>query len=212
MALLKNLGRFLFGGREKAPQQLPTMSEGQQALLQRILGLISPEQLQLQNNPLYQQGQSYLQNLLSGSPESREAFEAPLREEYMNQIVPGLAERFTTGLGGRNSSAFQQSLAESGKDLTTRLGALRAQLQGGAAQQGLQYAQAPGQQQFGLAQLGLGQSPFAYLSQQRSPGFLANALGGAAGGAAGAFGQQYGQGLAQRFSSNQYANLFGPVR
>ena len=64
--------------------------------------------------------------------------------QFNEQIVPGIAERFSgLGSGAQSSSAFQQALGGAGADLSERLGALRGGLQGQAANQALGYAQQP---------------------------------------------------------------------
>jgi hypothetical protein len=200
--------RSFFFGRKPKQQQISNFSPEQSGLLQRLLGQINPESFQLQQNPLYQQGQSYLQNLLSGSPEAFKAFEDPFKQQYQEEIVPQLAERFT-GLNGQNSSAFRQALGESGKDLTTRLAALRGELQQGASGQALGYSQAPGNMALNQAQVGLGAQPFSYLNSSGSSGFLSQLLGGLGGGVGSAFGQFGGQRLGQRLAPNPYSGLFG---
>jgi hypothetical protein len=51
-----------------------------------------------------------------------------LMNQFNQQIVPGLAERFS-GAGGQRSSAFGQQLGSAGADLATALGALQEQNQ-----------------------------------------------------------------------------------
>ena len=67
---------------------------------------------------------SYLQQLLSGSPESSAAFEAPYKRQFEEQTVPALAERFA-GAGALSSSGFQQALGQAGAGLSENLAALR---------------------------------------------------------------------------------------
>jgi hypothetical protein len=101
---------------------------------------LSPEQTNLQNQlisllsalgkpgGLFQQGQSYLQNLLSESPETMQKFEAPYLSQFQKEIIPALAERFA-GSGAQSSSAFQQALGQAGADLQERLASLRGGMQ-----------------------------------------------------------------------------------
>ena len=141
-----------FGG----VKQMPTKSKGQMNFLGQLLNNLGV-------GPLGQgfgQGIDYWTKILSGEPGAFEAYEAPLKREFNEQIIPGLAERFSgMGAGAQNSSAFQQSLGQAGAGLTEKLAQLRAGLQGQAAQ-GLAGS-------FGnLANLGLGTNTFQNVEQQ----------------------------------------------
>lgn len=173
-------------------KKIPTMSPQQQGLQNQILQML---QGQLGQGGSFGQAQNYLQNLLSGSPESMQAFQAPAMRQFKEQIVPGLAERFSgLGAGSQSSSAFQQALGQAGAGLSESLAALRAGLQGGAAQSLL-----------GLPGQFLGsafQNPFA-LMQTQGGGRLSNILG--------AFGQGMAPGLGQ-LSGFGLSNLFAQGR
>lgn len=100
----------------------------------------------LQQNPTYQGGNNFLQQLLSGGPEAYKQFEAPLMQNFEQNIAPGIAERYAglgTGGGASSSSALQNSLAQAGRNLQTDIGALRGNLQMQALPQALNYAQSP---------------------------------------------------------------------
>lgn len=141
--------------------KLSTLDKGQKNLLQQLLGSLQGQSSNIQQSPLFQQGSSYLQNLLSGSPEATAAFEAPYMRQFNEQIVPGLAERFS-GLGAQSSSAFNQALSSAGAGLSENLASLRGQLQMGALPQALNYAQQPVSNYQGFSQLGLGTSTKAF--------------------------------------------------
>lgn len=82
-------------------------------------------------------GLEYLQQILSGDPEALKAFEAPMMQQFEQDIIPGIAERFA-GMGtagAQDSSAFQQSLGRAGKELSTNLAAMKQGLMGQAMQQ-----------------------------------------------------------------------------
>jgi len=83
-------------------------------------------------NELNPQGISALQGLLNYQPEGLEDMQRPALDQFQNQIVPGILERFS-GLGAARSSALNQTLGEAAKGLGTNLAALRAQQQQGAA-------------------------------------------------------------------------------
>ncbi len=197
MALLD----FLFGKKEKQ-QQVPTISPEQQQLLSQLLSSINPDQFNLENSSLFGSGQNFLQSLLGGDTSQ---FEAPLMRQFKEQIIPGLAERFSgMGAGSQSSSAFQQALGGAGADLAERLGSLRGQLGLQALPQALGYAQAPGQRGLQQSQLGLGVRGFEPTIRPQSQGFLGSLLGGALGGLGGGLGTIGGLSLGR--------GLFGGMR
>lgn len=179
--------------RPKGYDILSTLNPQQSQILQQLLGSLSGETGNIQRNPLYQSGQSYLQGILGGDTEK---FEKPLMRQFNEQIVPGIAERFSSlGSGAQSSSAFQQALGGAGADLSERLGALRGGLQGQAANQALGYAQQPVSNLQSL----LGMSTQAFAPKQRS--FGQEALIGLAGGVGsglGGIGGAMGGGLLQK--------------
>lgn len=159
----------LFSGQPEEFKQVNRLTKEQQR------GLKDFYRNPISNNPLYQQGSSYLQNLLSGNPEATRAFEAPHLRQFYEQIVPRLSEQFGgfgTGAGNQLSSGFQNALGQAGVGLQERLAALRSGLQMQALPQALGYAQQPYQNQ--LAGLGVNAFENAYLPQQQ--GFGASLL------------------------------------
>lgn len=151
---------------------LSTLNPQQQTLLQQLLGSMSGLEGNIQRNPTFQAGQSYLQKILGGDTE---AFEAPLMRQFNERIIPGIAERFA-GVGAQSSSAFQQALGSAGADLAERLGALRGGLQGQAVGQALGYAQQPVSNLQSL----LGMSTQAFAPKQKP--WWQELLGGLSGG------------------------------
>lgn len=165
-----------------------TLNPQQSQLLQQLLGSMSGQAGNIEQNPLYQSGQSYLQGILGGDTSK---FEAPLMRQFQEEIIPGLAERFSgAGAGAQSSSAFQQALGREGAGLTERLGALRGGLQGQAAQQALGYAQQPVSNIQNL----LGMQTQAFAPKQKP--FWQEALTGLAGGAGQGIGMLGGAGAA----------------
>jgi hypothetical protein len=146
----------------------------------KTLSTFNPQQQGLFNqeasglSSLQPQIMQYLQQLLSGSPESTAAFEAPYMRQFHEQTIPHLAEQFA-GLGATSSSGFQQALGQAGAGLSEQLAQLREGLRFGAAQQGQQ----------GIQNL-LGLNTQALVPKQ--PGFLKQLLLGLSGG----FGQGVG--------------------
>lgn len=144
MASLKEL---IFGKAGKM-QAMPTLAPEQQQLFSQLLGGLQ--------GPM-QSGLSNLGQLLSGDTE---AYEAPAMRQFQEQIVPGIAERFTgMGAGAQGSSAFGQQLGQAGAGLAENLAMQRAGLQqqglsqlsglfGQAMQPTFQWQQMPGTQGF----------------------------------------------------------------
>jgi len=118
---------WLFGHSPEM-KQANRFSPEQQAFQQQLLGGLGM--------PMGS-GLEYLQQILSGDPEAFAAFEAPIKQQFEQEVIPGISERFAgMGTGGaQDSSAFQQTLGRAGKELSTQLGALRAGLKNQALQQ-----------------------------------------------------------------------------
>lgn len=151
----------------------------------------------LESNPLFQGGSNALMNILRNPEAGYGEFREPMLREFEQEIAPAIASRY----GGQRSSGFQNRLASAGRDLASKLGALRA----GLSRESLQFA-APlaanfaqqqyanranmaqqrfanqqqlygnkfGENQFNaaLGQLGLGTNP--YVNIYRSPSFITN--------------------------------------
>lgn len=176
------------------PQQQQMFSQLSRSLGQRG-GAISEQ-------PTFQAGETYLQQILGGETG---AFEAPYMRQFNEQIIPGLAERFSgLGSGAQRSSAFQQALGAAGADLTERLASLRGQLQMQALPQALGYAQAPaGQFQDLLGLNTQGIMPKRLNAWQQALVGLGSGLGSALGmGVTGGFGSlgSFGSGAKNIFS------------
>jgi len=129
-------------------------------------------------------GFDFLQQILSGDEDAFKDFEAPIKRQFEQEVVPGIAERFAgMGTGGaQNSSAMQQTMGRAGTELSQNLAQLRSGLKMGALQQ-LQ----------GLMQPGM-QSAFENVYDPGSYGIVGGMLQGAgegAGQAAGKAGMQY---------------------
>ena len=144
-------------------KKMPTMTKEQTALMNQMLQMLG------QGGQLgqgYGQSLDYQQQLMDPSSEAVNQFAEPYMQQFEQQTVPGLAERFA-GMGGMggglSSSGFGQSLSSAGGNLQNQLAALKAQLGQGAAQNLMgQYGQMSGQ--------ALGAQPFGY--QKAQPGFL----------------------------------------
>nr|CAB4126380.1 hypothetical protein UFOVP88_33 [uncultured Caudovirales phage] len=158
----------------------------------------------------YKSGSQYIKNLLKGGgidEEEYQQFADPILRQFNQEIIPNIAEQFG-GVNAQGSSAFQQALGASGADLSSRLGALRAQMSMHRKDQQLQganlalnYAQAPNQQRYNFANLALSNPKYGYINQpptQSGTQQFLNQLGGG-----------LGQGVGQ-FGSSWIANKFGP--
>lgn len=146
-------------------------------------------------------GMEYLQQLMSNDPAAFEAYEQPMMRQFNQEIVPGIAERFSgMGMGSRNSGAFQQQVAGAAGRLSENLGAQRAGLRQGAMQQLMgMYGQAMQPQFQSIAQPQYGMIPGLLGGMGQGAGYgLSNAFSrlmpwGQQGGMGGYGGpQQYG--------------------
>lgn len=183
-----------WSGTKPHLEKFETLNKYQKHVLHNLLKHLNLGESEASQNPLFQEGQSYLQSILSQNPEMMKQFEAPYMRQFNEEIVPGLAERFSE-MGARNSSAFQQAMGQAGAGLSERLATMRANLGMNAAQQGLGYSQVPFMQQLQRATLGLGTSPFGYQGFEGSPGMGQSILGGVGTG----FGKGAGMGMAKLF-------------
>lgn len=152
-----------FGGTNSKIKSISTKTAGQQGLmemLQKFLGGGSGDM----------PGMGYLQSILGEDPNLMSQFEKPMMRQFNEQVVPGMAERFSgSGMGSRNSSSFQNQMGQAGQRLSEGLGAQRAQLKQGAMNQILQMlgiSQDPSQENiFMEGQPGAGAGLFQGLGQ-----------------------------------------------
>jgi hypothetical protein len=175
---------WLFGSKDKLTQ-VPTVTKEQQALHNNILA-----QAMGLSSGGYQQAQNYYNSLLEPGNQAYQNFTAPFINQFQEQTLPQIAERFA-GAGALSSSGFGQALGGAASGFQSQLAQLFALLQSQAAgAQTNQYNQ--------LAQTGLNYQPFAYNRQQGHGGIL----GPLSIGAANAFGSPFGM------AAGGIANLF----
>ena len=166
----------IFGGKDKM-NKVPTMDKNQQKFLNQLMQMLGPQGSLGQG---MQGGIDLQKQLMDPSSEAVNQFAQPYMNQFNQETVPGLAERFA-GMGGMggglSSSGFGQSLSSAGGNLQSQLAQLKAGLGQQAAQSLMgQYGQ--------MAGMGLGAQPFAY--QQQGPSMMGGALQGwAQGGFAG---------------------------
>lgn len=137
------------GGRGKKSKMKPYNQQALDSLQSVLYGG------GLENNPIYGAGSNYLQDLLSNDPGAYESFAAPYKQQFEQETIPMIAERFAgmgTGAGAGNSSALYNSLGQAGKNFSTNLASLRSGLQMQALPLAFQYAQQPQQNRLAAAQ------------------------------------------------------------
>lgn len=190
-----NISEILFGSKDKfrqASTQTPEQQQGLSQILQLLSGMGS-------QGGGYNQAQDYISRILGGDQQSYDRFSQPYLNQFQEQIIPGIAERFA-GLGGGmgggslGSSGFAQALGGAGSQLQSNLAGLYSQLQQQAAQQAFgQYNN--------LANLGLGTRSFENLYQPGSTGLVGGVLSGAAKGVGKAVGLSSGNGISGMISN-----------
>lgn len=151
----------MFGSSPKLKKKPTGTPEQMQFGGQDIIGLL---QQMMQGGGGLNQANQYDQSLLGGGQEAYNQFSSPYLQQFQEQIVPQIAERFA-GAGALSSSGFGQALGGAGAGLQSQLAQLFSQLQGQAAgRQQNQFAN--------LSGLGLNYQPFAYHEKPGSTGFL----------------------------------------
>lgn len=163
------LGLFGGGGAQNDKlKKVPTGNPQQEALHNSILAQAMGMS---QGGGGYQQAQNYYNNFLGDNQQQAfNQFSQPYQQQFNEQILPQIAERFA-GAGALSSSGFGQALGGASAGLQSQLAQLFSQLQGNAASQ--QYGQYNH-----LAQMGLNHDPFDYATQKGSTGIGGNFLAG----------------------------------
>ena len=192
---------WLFGSPDKL-KKVATGTKEQQGLhnniLQQAMGMSGA-------GGGYQQSQDYYNSLLQPGNEAFQNFASPFMNQFEEQILPGIAERFAGyggGAGALSSSGFGQALGGAGAGLQSQLAQLFAQLQSQAAgAQTNQYNQ--------LTQTGLNYQPFAYQQQQGSAGMLGPLATGVGTALGGPLGGALAGGIASLFKPSQGGNTAG---
>ena len=175
---MPTLSEFLFG--QTKPDISSGMTGGQQRQFNQLMNMLRG--MQGQYKLAHGEGVDYLQQLFN--PQSYERLEKPAMRQFQEQIVPGIAERFSAmGSGSKGSSAMRNELGRAGVDLATNLASLRQQGMMGALPQALGLQQFPIQAQLGLFGQGVGTN-LAGVPYQGMLGPLLQGLGQAGGTAA----------------------------
>lgn len=184
----------LFGSDDPGVEQVSTLSPIQQKYLKKYFK--NP----IEKNATYGAGNDYIQRLLSGDPELMQQFTQPYMDQFNEEIVPGIAQRFAgmgTGAGAGSSSGLNNSLAQAGKGLQTNLAQLRGNMQLQALPQALAYAQQPYSNQLA----GLGLRTTENINRPGNEGMFGGLLNAGLQGAATAFGGPLGGALYSGASS-----------
>lgn len=167
----------------------------------------TPQQLQ-QHEQMFQHvgPDSYLARLAGGDQSMFEELEAPAWRQFQ-QAQGQLASRFSgQGMGGRNSSGFQNAAGQLGSDFAMNLQAQRMNMRNQALRELMGYSDAL-----------LGQKPYdkaMYDKQEKEKNFWQKLGGGAlraGGAAAGSYfsgGSPQGTQAGYQFG-NEFANAFG---
>lgn len=196
-------------GKSKPPQHvgnIPMLTPEQQGLQNNVIGQLnnqfsnlSDDQINLSQNPLYQQATGNLEEVMRPrtndqlSQQFNTQIGTPAVEQFNRSTIPGLMSSFAE-LGAGRSSALNQALAAASKDLST-----------GHASQRQQYLtdQRSQQLQAGQAAMGAAGMPLQSLMQlfgpslhnaqtpivkPYEPGLTSQLLTAAAGGAGAYFG------------------------
>ncbi len=189
----------LFGGGEKY-KRLPTMTPEQQQLMSQNIQQLMGGGFAGAGAPGYEAGMGYLQDLYSQSPQAFARMQEPYMRQFQQQVVPGLAERFSAAGGGspmgggRQSSAFNQAMGQAGSNLSAQLGGMFEGMRSQNLQNLLGFSQAPFQQ--GLEMMA--QKPFGYAYQPGSTGLFGGAMAGLGGGLGLGGGMGFGNWLGQK--------------
>lgn len=168
------LNDFLFGTSDKTTK-LQNFDQNQQQFFGNFMKQL--QQMQKGGGGV-QEAMGLLQQYLNPQSDIYKNFEQPYMQQFEQQTVPGLAEKFAGfggGMGGgMSSSGFGQALGAAGSNLQTNLAQMKSGMQQNAIGSLLgQYNQMSG--------MGLGAQPFSYQQQQGSQGFAAPFLGNLAG-------------------------------
>lgn len=106
----------IFFGKKPKLKQMPNYTQGQTSFMDTIL--------QMLQDPT-EESISWLKSLFGD--EGFEDFERPLLEQFEQQTIPSILERFTGG-GARSSSGLNQALAQAGRGLSGDIAAQRSGL------------------------------------------------------------------------------------
>ncbi len=163
-ALMSSLGLLgggamsAFGGNKPKIKKLDNYNTGQNQLLNQLLKQLTGGKGQQG----FGNAMGLLQDYLDPNSSVYKNFEAPYMQQFEQQTVPMLAEKFA-GLGGGmgagplSSSGFGQALGAAGANLQTNLAGMKSQMQRQSIMDLLNQFNS-------MSQLGLGAQPFSYMA------------------------------------------------
>lgn len=162
-------GGLMGGG--SGMRKVPTLSKSQQQLVNNQI----QQALQLQGHGGgYQNAIGLLQQYLNPQSDIYNNFEQPYLDEFNQQTIPGIAERFAGFGGGQggalSSSGFGQALSSAGANLQTNLAQMKSGMQRNAILDLLN-------QYNSLSSGALNAQPFGY--QEKGAGIFPSAVSGA---------------------------------
>jgi hypothetical protein len=189
-------------GRPDKFSEVSNQTPEQQQLLAQILAQLGPQSATGQN---YEAAQNYLGQLLSRDPSVYDRFAAPYMQQFEQQTIPRLAERFGAlggGMGGgvAGSSGFGQAIGGAASNYQSQLANMFANLQNNAAQQ------ATGQYN-NLTSQGLSTQAFQPTYQPGNTGLLGGLASGVAQGAGPVIGKNMMEQLFSYLNSNKQSGI-----
>ena len=188
---MANIMEMIFGHGDQNVQQ-STLTGGQQGFLNNLLSQLG--QMSGQGGGM-QEAMQTLMGFLDPNSEQYKNFEAPYMQQFNQQTIPGLAEKFAGfggGMGGGlSSSGFGQALGAAGSNLQTQLAQMKSQMQRQAVGDLFgQYNQ--------MGSQGLGTRAFENQYQPGSTGLLGSAITGLTGGVGLGAGPQIGKSISNK--------------
>ncbi len=194
-------GGFGGGNKQAKLKKLSTLNKNQSSLLD----LITDEAKGMQG--ARGQATNYYQDLLDPSGQGYQKFAQPNINQFNQETIPGLAERFAGGAqgGALSSSGFGQALSSAGAGLQDKLAQLKTALMDRAAQGIYGQSNQLANQSLGTQAFGYGMKP---AQQGGLSGFLSNYSQGMSRGDY----QDLGNNISEGFGNlNQYLPLIGNV-
>ena len=162
------------------------MDKHSRKMLSRVIDKINLESFNLKDNPIYQQGMQFLNDMMNPDSEQMRSMEQPYRRQFAEDTAPGIANQFA-GSDALSSSGFEHAMGRAAGDLEGNIAGMKQNAMMNASNQMLGYSQAPAQMQQGLVQMGLnGPQDFGYQVIPGSKGW-----GAGAGSAVGQMGAAY---------------------
>jgi len=161
------LGSWLFG-QETKTKKLPVYNQGQNQLLEMMMSQLmgGGQQGFGGSQGGYGNAMGILQQYLNPQSDIYKNFEQPYMDQFNQETIPMLAERFAgmgggLGAGATSSSGFGQSIGAAGANLQHQLASMKSGMQRGSIQDILgQY-----NQMFNI-------KPFGYMQKPASAGFI----------------------------------------